>query len=204
MLKRVKRWVCGFLVAGCLGAPAGARAQEAGGSEIVVSVKQQKMVVMEKGQTVVTYPVSTSKFGTGDAHGSYATPLGSLRVQEKIGGGAPLGAVFKSRQLTGEVLPPNAKGRDPIVTRILWLEGTEEKNRNSFERCIYIHGTPQEEKLGKPASYGCIRMKSADVIDLFERVEVKTPVRITEGNLPGTPHTSNPLMVLASLFSGAK
>lgn len=213
-MKKAKRKFEGWLrsaILGCgvlfvFGSMGEIRAETGTTSELIVSVKQQKLAVVENGQPVMTYPVSTSKFGTGDAPGSYATPLGTLKVQEKIGSGAPLGAVFKSRHPTGEVLAPNAQGRDPIVTRILWLVGMEEQNRNSFGRFIYIHGTPQEAKIGKPASYGCIRMKSADVAELFERVELKTTVRIVEGNLPSSRHPasplSNPLLVLSSLWSG--
>jgi len=152
--------------------------------EIIVSVKQQRMLVLADKRAVAFYPVSTSKFGTGDTPGRYGTPLGTLCVREKIGDGAPLGAVFKSRRRTGEVLSPNARGRDPIVTRILWLDGEEPANRNSFARCIYIHGTPQENMLGRPASYGCIRMRSRDVAELYDFIVRGTPVRIITGNLP--------------------
>ena len=152
--------------------------------EIIVSVRQQRMLVLVDKRAVAIYPISTSKFGTGDAPGRYGTPLGILSVREKIGDGAPLGAVFKSRRRTGEVLPPNARGRDPIVTRILWLDGEEPTNRNSFARCIYIHGTPQEKALGRPASYGCIRMRSRDVAELYDFTGRGTPVRIVKGNLP--------------------
>ena len=119
---------------------------------------------------MATYPVSTSKFALSDAPGSRGTPLGELEVAEKIGGSAPPGAVFKSRRRTGEVLVPDAPGRDPIVTRILWLRGREAGNANAFRRNIYIHGTPEERNIGKPASYGCVRMKSRDVIQLYDVV----------------------------------
>jgi hypothetical protein len=135
--------------------------------KMVVSVPEQRMVVFKKGVPIAQYPVSTSKFGLGDRPGSRATPLGRLEVAKKIGSGAPLGAVFKSRRRTGEVLPPDAPGRDPIVTRILWLRGLERQNGHAFSRCIYIHGTPEERNIGTPASYGCIRMRSADVASLF-------------------------------------
>jgi lipoprotein-anchoring transpeptidase ErfK/SrfK len=134
------------------------------------------MVLTDDGEFVKSYPVSTSKFGLGDRPGSKMTPLGTMEVAEKIGRGAPAGAVFKSRKRTGEVLRPNAPGRDPIVTRILWLRGTQTWNRNAFKRYIYIHGTPEEDKIGSRASYGCIRMKSRDVIDLFRRVPKGTRV----------------------------
>jgi len=153
--------VCVALVAGC----AGDRRHT-----LVISSADQRMVVFDRNEVVAEYPVSTSKFGLGDQPGSYRTPVGEMRVKKKIGHGAPSGAVFKSRQLTGEILPVDAPGRDPIVTRILWLEGREPSNRNAFSRYIYIHGTPEERNIGLPVSYGCIRMRSSDVIELFDRV----------------------------------
>jgi len=151
---------------------------------LIVSVPDQKMLVLTDGKPVALYKVSTSKYGIGDRDGSYATPLGHLCIRKKIGENAPLGAVFHSRKPTGEILPPNALGRDPIVTRILWLDGLEEHNRNAFRRCIYIHGTPQESLLGTPASYGCIRMRSADVKQLYELVGRGAKVEIIRERLP--------------------
>lgn len=148
-----------------------------------VSVPLQKMALYREGALVKTYPVSTSKFGLGDEKGSYRTPPGKLEVAEKIGAGKPAGAVFKSRQWTGEVIKPNAPGRDPIVSRILWLNGLEPKNANAFSRCIYIHGTAAERDIGKPASYGCVRMKSRDVIDLHDRVGEGSKVFIVQKGL---------------------
>ena len=150
-----------------------------------ISVDDQKMLVTDKGQPVATYPVSTSKFGLSSAPNSYGTPLGKHRVVRKIGQGVPPGAVFKSRRFTGEVLPVNAPGRDPIVTRILWLDGKEGRNRNSFGRYIYIHGTPEERNIGQPVSYGCIRMRSCDVIALFDRVGLgaRLPQQLSGGQL---------------------
>jgi hypothetical protein len=103
----------------------------------------------------------------------------------KIGMGHPLGTVFKSRVPTGEILKPNAPGRDPIVSRILWLEGMEPCNRNAFNRGIYIHGTPQEKLIGRPASFGCIRMKSSDVIALCNKVMTGATVKIIPDHFPG-------------------
>ena len=150
---------------------------------LIVSIPDQKLLVLTDGKPSAIYPVSTSKFGAGDREGSYTTPLGHLCVRKKIGGGSPLGTVFHSRKPTGEVIPPNAPGRDPIVTRILWLDGLEPHNRNAFSRCIYIHGTPQEAMIGTPASYGCIRMKSSDVAALYDLVGNGAHVMITEGSL---------------------
>jgi hypothetical protein len=152
--------------------------------EILISVKDQKLALMEQGRPVAVYPVSTSKFCLGDTPGSYGTPLGRMKVAQKIGSGAPMGAVFKHRQPTGEVLPPNAPGRDPIVTRILRLTGQESRNARAFARNIYIHGTPEESTIGRPASFGCVRMRSQDVVDLFNRVPSGTDVNITKDRLP--------------------
>lgn len=145
---------------------------------VIVSVPDQRMVVLDNGVPVATYPVSTSKYGVGDSFGRYTTPLGTLEVAQKIGDNAPVGAVFKGRHWTGEVLRPNAFGRDPIVTRILWLRGLEYSNRNAYERAIYIHGTPVETLIGRPASYGCIRMRSKDVVKLFDTVGVGAKISI--------------------------
>jgi len=147
---------------------------------LVISAHDQRMVVFEDGAPITSYPVSTSKFGLGDAPGSKQTPLGRLKVWKKIGGGAAPGAVFKSRRPTGEILAVDAAGRDPIVTRILWLEGLDPRNRNARARFIYIHGTPEERNIGAPASFGCIRMRSRDVIDLFDLVGVGARVEIIE------------------------
>ena len=156
-------------------------------NKVLVSVRDQRMMVVKDGIAVKSYPVSTSKYGLGDKPGSRRTPLGTMKIARKIGSGAPSGAVFKSRRRTGEVLRPNAPGRDPIVSRILWLQGTQYKNRNAYRRYIYIHGTPEEWRVGSPASYGCIRMKSRDVIDLYQRVGVGAEVRIIRGSLFSPP-----------------
>lgn len=145
---------------------------------VVVSVRDQKMAVMRRGKVVKTYPVSTSKFGLGDSKGSCRTPLGAHRIAAKIGTGQPKGMVFKSRKPTGECVLPNSPGRDPIVTRIMWLKGVENRNRNAYSRLIYIHGTAEERTIGRPASYGCIRMKSDDVYEAFNLVNTGDPVVI--------------------------
>ena len=150
---------------------------------IVVSVPDQTLALVDRGAVIARYPVSTSKFGLGDGTGSYATPLGAMEIASKIGANAPLGAVFKSRKMTGEILQPNAKGRDPIVTRILWLRGLEKSNARAFSRDIYIHGTPVEQLIGRPASYGCIRMRSRDVAALFGSVGVRTKVAVLNTGL---------------------
>ena len=135
--------------------------------QIVISARDQKLALLDRGNVMAIYPVSTSKFGLGDSRGSRFTPLGKMQVAEKIGDNAPPGTVFKSRRRTGEVVLANSPGRDPIVTRILWLRGLEPQNANAFRRDIYIHGTPEEWKIGSPASYGCVRMRSTDIIQLY-------------------------------------
>ncbi|MEM6911210.1 MAG: L,D-transpeptidase [Verrucomicrobiota bacterium] len=150
---------------------------------LVASVEDQKMALVDDERLIAIYPISTSKFGLGNEFNSFQTPLGKLQVAKKYGGGAVAGAVFKDRRPTGEVLPIDAPGRDPIVTRILWLRGLEEWNKNSYPRYIYIHGTPEERNLGKPYSWGCIRMRSSDIIGLYDRVPVGTVVEIVKGPL---------------------
>ena len=151
--------------------------------EAIISVPDQKIVVLEGSKKIATFPVSTSKFGIGDRYNSWSTPLGSMRVAQKIGDHIPSGAVFRKRQPTGEILQPNAPGRDPIVTRILWLSGLEQGNRNAYERCIYIHGTTEERFIGKPASFGCIRMKSRDVIVLYDMLSTGSQVTVVTENV---------------------
>src|SRR5436190_3080533 len=155
-------------------------------SQLIVSVRDQKLMLVQNGGKVATYPVSTSMFGLGDAWGRMTTPVGYLAVEKKIGDNVPTGAVFHNRRLTGEVLQPNAPGRDPITTRIIWLRGLEAQNAHAFKRCIYIHGTPEEKKIGRPASYGCIRMKSSDVAALYDRIPLGAVVQIIPDRLPKT------------------
>ena len=172
-------WVIGLTVAVTL-----ARAEASSyGSELIVSVPDQELALVSRGKTVVRYRVSTSKFGLGDQVGTYRTPLGKLYVSGKVGDNLPPSAVIKSRIATGEVLAPDAAGRDPIVSRVLWLRGKEDQNRNARDRCIYIHGTAEEKRIGRRASFGCIRMRSRDVIALYPRVHIGTSVTISEKRL---------------------
>ena len=147
---------------------------------IVISTRDQKLALLDRSTLLATYPVSTSKFGLGDRPGSRFTPLGQLQIAEKIGDNAPPGAVFKDRRRTGEIVLANSPGRDPIVTRILWLRGLESQNANAFARDIYIHGTPEERLIGTRASYGCIRMRSTDVVQLYNIVGVGAAVTIVD------------------------
>jgi hypothetical protein len=148
-----------------------------------VSVADQKMVVFKKDVPIAEYDVSTSKFGLGDAPGSNCTPLGRMEIAKKIGGSAPIGMKFKNRKPTGEIVPVNAPGRDPIVTRIMHLRGLETRNRRTYGRTIYIHGTPEERKIGSPASYGCIRMRSRDIVRLYDTVGYGAVVEVVPGPL---------------------
>ena len=171
---------------------------------VIISVRDQKLMVVENGQRVAVYPVSTSRFGLGDRWGSMATPLGWLQVAEKIGDHAPPGAVFHKRRFTGEILPPNVPGRDPIVTRIIWLRGLERSNANAFNRCIYIHGTAEEKTIGKPSSYGCVRMCSKDVAEVYAQLPVGALVRIIPDSLPKLPKLKgSPAKVLFTADAGA-
>jgi lipoprotein-anchoring transpeptidase ErfK/SrfK len=147
---------------------------------IVVSIPEQRLALLDNGALIASYPISTSKFTIGDAPGSRGTPLGELEIAKKIGDGAALGTVFKDRRPTGEILVPDAPGRDPIVTRILWLRGLESQNANAYGRYIYIHGTAEERNIGKRASYGCIRMRSRDVIQLYDIVGPRARVTIVD------------------------
>ena len=147
---------------------------------IVISTRDQTLALLDRGTLLATYPVSTSKFGLGDRPGSRFTPLGQLQIAEKIGDNAPPGAVFKDRRRTGEIVLANSLGRDPIVTRILWLRGLESQNAHAFARDIYIHGTPEEWRIGSPASYGCIRMRSSDVVQLYNIVGIGAAVTIVD------------------------
>jgi len=164
---------------------------------IVISIPEQRMMVLESGRPIAQYPVSTSKFCLSDRPGSRGTPLGEMEIARKIGGGAPAGAVFKNQRETGEVLRPDTPGRDPIVSRILWLKGLEACNRNAYSRYIYIHGTAAEAQIGTPASFGCVRMRSADVIQLYDIVGVGAKVDITLDTLGQATGIAEPASALA-------
>src|SRR5437016_3946075 len=151
--------------------------------QIVISARDQKLALLDRGNVMAIYPVSTSKFGLGDWQRSSYTPLGQLEIAKKIGDNVPPGTVFKDRRRTGEIVLPDSPGRDPIVTRILWLRGLEPQNANAFTRDIYIHGTPEERLIGTPASYGCIRMRSSDIISLYDIVGVGAVVSIVNTSL---------------------
>ncbi len=144
---------------------------------IHVSIENQQLTVKENEQPIRIYPVSTSRFGIGTEEGSLKTPTGRFRVAGKIGGDMPDGTIFVGRVPLelGQAPPPT---EDLIMSRILWLDGLEEHNANTRNRFIYIHGTRHEDRIGTPASHGCVRMRNADVIELFELVDEDTPVVI--------------------------
>lgn len=156
--------------------------------EIIVSIPQQTLALMQNGRQIACWPVSTALKGAGNQSGSYQTPMGRHRIRAKIGAGQPLNAVFRARRPTGEIFTSDLAqafpGRDWILTRILWLCGEESGinrggNVDSQRRYIYIHGTPDSEPMGVPRSHGCIRMRNQDVLELFERVPAGTPVLIS-------------------------
>lgn len=158
--------------------------------KIIVSVPGQTLSLLsDEGDLMARWPVSTAARGLGEQRGSYCTPRGLHIIRAKIGDGQPENAVFRARRPTGEVysseLAAEAPERDWILSRILWLSGCEPgRNRlgdvDTMRRYIYIHGCPDSVALGVPASHGCIRMRNRDIIDLFDRVPVGTPVLIEE------------------------
>lgn len=151
---------------------------------VVVSVGQQRLGLFRDGALAADWPVSTSRFGVGSQLNSFKTPLGLHRIAEKIGAGMPLDTVFKGRKpVPPASVPPTPPTGDLIMARILWLDGCERGlNRggdmDSHARYIYIHGTAHEDRIGKPDSHGCVRMRNADIAAFFDMVEVGTPVFI--------------------------
>ena len=168
------------------------------GREIVISVPDQELAVLDRGKLAARYSVSTSKFGIGDSSGSYRTPLGVLFVSGKFGDKLPSGTVIKNRVPTGEIVNANAPGRDAIVSRVIWLRGMESQNRAAHDRCIYIHGTREEKRIGKPASFGCIRMRSRDVIALYDLVHIGMHVAITQKRIADLIPQEEPDLVARS------
>lgn len=145
--------------------------------QIRIDVPSQTLTLIEADAPDRTYVISTSRNGVGSEPGSNKTPTGRFRIAEKHGDGAPPGEIFIARKPTGRF------GRedddfDHVQTRILWLDGLDPENGNTYERFIYIHGTNAESKLGTPASHGCVRMSNLEVIDLYDRVGVGTLVEI--------------------------
>lgn len=158
--------------------------------KVVVSVARQEMTLLDtQGQPLCRYSVSTALAGVGETAGSYRTPRGRHQIRAKIGNGQPVNTVFVRRRPTGEIWTPELAiahpGRDWILTRILWLSGCElGHNRlgsvDTMRRYIYIHGSPDTAEMGIAGSHGCIRMRNADIVELFDRVPCYTAVEITE------------------------
>jgi lipoprotein-anchoring transpeptidase ErfK/SrfK len=140
-------------------------------------VREQRLTLKSGQKKLGAYPVSTSRFGLGTEEGSMKTPIGRFRIAEKIGDGMPLGTVFKNRRRV-KATRKLMRDEDLVMTRILWLDGLDPENANTHERFIYIHGTNHEESLGEPASHGCVRMRNTDLLELFDLVDVDTPVAI--------------------------
>jgi len=151
-----------------------------GPRKIEVSIRDQELRLFRDGELEATFPVSTSRVGTGSEDGSLRTPLGQFRISERIGEGEALRTIFSSRQPQGRWNPADPVDADLVLTRILWLEGAERGNANTKERYIYIHGTNHEDTIGQPTSQGCVRMKNEDVLQLFGLVEEGTDVEIVE------------------------
>ena len=154
---------------------------------IYVSIKYQKLYLIEQDSVRFKFPISSAKLGIGNKENSMKTPIGLHTIKHKYGDGVPLAGLFKSRVYTGEVSPIYAQKvkspTDDVTTRIMWLQGEEPginrgRNIDSYKRYIYIHGTSEEGYIGEPASHGCIRMKNKDVINLYEEIEEGTPVLI--------------------------
>jgi lipoprotein-anchoring transpeptidase ErfK/SrfK len=159
---------------------------------IEVSIPQQTLTVFDGTQILAHFSISTAANGAGCQKNSGCTPTGQHIIRAKIGEGAPINSVFVGRRATGEICSPELMAefpnRDWILTRILWLSGTEVGvNRlgdvDTMQRYIYIHGTPDTVALGQPGSHGCIRMRNTDVIALFNMVPVGTPIHISGGQL---------------------
>jgi lipoprotein-anchoring transpeptidase ErfK/SrfK len=156
---------------------------------IEIDAARQELALLDGGRVLRRYPVSTSRHGLGELNGSYCTPRGRHIVRARIGAGQPLNAVFVRRRPTGEVWTPaldaQHPGRDWILTRILWLSGCERgRNRlggvDTMRRYIYIHGAPDSAEMGRPGSIGCVRMRGAHVIELFDLVPPYTAVDIRD------------------------
>lgn len=145
--------------------------------KVHISISRQTLELFHGGRLLRSYAVSTSKFGEGSEPGSRKTPLGRFRIAEKIGGGTALGEIFKSRVATGRTGCEGGED-DFVETRILWLDGLDPGNRNTHGRYIYIHGTNHESQIGTKASHGCVRMRNAEIVELFELVGEGTEVLI--------------------------
>ncbi|MDH1261551.1 L,D-transpeptidase [Pseudomonas sp. GD03944] len=158
-----------------------------------ISIADQRLYGFADGDLLLRIPVSTALNGPGELNGSGCTPRGRHQVRAKIGDGLPIGAVLRGRRWTGEVWSPalaeQFPGRDWILSRIIWLSGCEPgRNRlgsvDTFRRYIYLHGTPETEPMGVARSHGCVRLRNADLLELFARVPVHCAVQIEEAPCP--------------------
>jgi len=158
--------------------------------KLLVSIARQALQILdENGAVLREYPVSTAKAGVGEISGSFQTPRGRHIIRAKIGAGMPANTVFVRRRPTGEIWTPQLAeqfpGRDWILTRILWLSGCQPgHNRlgcvDTMRRYVYIHGSPDNAEMGVPGSHGCVRMRNADIVELFDYVPCYSEVEITE------------------------
>lgn len=160
-----------------------------GDCHIEISLTNQCLRLKRGAQVITEYLVSTSRNGPGELQDSECTPRGEHVIYAKIGAHCPADTVFVGRRPTGEIYTPELRaqfpGRDWILTRIVWLAGKEPGknaggNVDSWERYIYIHGAPDDVPMGMPGSRGCIRMRNADIIQLFDLIEVGMRVVIVE------------------------
>lgn len=136
-------------------------------TKLLISASSQSATWLENGQPKKTFSISTSAKGLGSQEGSNKTPAGKFTIHSKFGHNAPTGTIFKSREPIGTWNPTHFTEEDLILTRILWLHGTEDHNANTKDRYIYLHGTNREDLLGTPASHGCVRFSNADIISIF-------------------------------------
>jgi L,D-transpeptidase YbiS len=145
---------------------------------IEVSISAQQLSLWDGHRQVRSWPVSTSKFGIGFDEGSLKTPIGGFVIVEKIGDEAEPGTIFKARKPVGHWVPGVATDDDLVLTRILRLDGIERRNANTLDRYVYIHGTNGEDRIGRRASHGCIRLRNRDMVELYDLVPEKTSVWI--------------------------
>jgi lipoprotein-anchoring transpeptidase ErfK/SrfK len=145
--------------------------------KIVIDSRTQSLSLFRDTELVFTAPVSTSRFGLGFENGSRKTPTGNFSIHQKIGGEMPIRTVFKGREPVTAPVDWSTES-DLITSRILWLDGLDDENAQTRERYIYIHGTNQEQLIGQAASSGCIRMRNADIVRLFDQIDVGAAVEI--------------------------
>ncbi|MBK9324389.1 MAG: L,D-transpeptidase [Bdellovibrionaceae bacterium] len=159
-------------------------ANKASFKKLVVNSNDQTAELREGNEILKKYSISTATNGLSCQENSFCTPIGKLRVASKIGEGLPLGSVIRSRVPSGELWSPDPNNpisksnEDLVLTRLLWLEGAEEKNSNTFKRYVYLHGTNQEHLLGKPASHGCIRFSNKDIVEIFDALQAGNEVEV--------------------------